>query len=353
MIERLRDAGFGVGPTDDRPPVRVGIIGAGRIGRLHAELLQRDVPGAQVAAVADVSPEAAERLARSIGAATASDVDVLLHDPDVDLVAICTSTNTHVDLIIRASAAGKPIFCEKPVSLNLDDVDRALDAVRTAGVPFMVGFNKRFDPGHASVHAAVSSGRLGGVHMVRITGRDPAPPPPEYVAVSGGIFLDMTIHDFDMARFIVGSEVETVYATGAVRVDDRIGDAGDIDTAVVILTHECGAFSVIDNSRRAVYGYDQRLEAFCAEGVAISDNLPAHAGIVRTADATVSQTLTWSFLDRYRESYRREWVAYVASLRDGSPAPVGIDAGRAPVAIALAANRSLAEGRPVAVTEIG
>ncbi len=353
MSERVRDAGFTVGPNDDGPPVRVGVIGAGRIGRLHAELLQREVPGAVVVAVSDVVAEAAERLARSLGDAVASDIDRILADPEIDLVAICTSTNTHADLIVRAAAAGKPIFCEKPVSLNLTGVDRALDAVRSAGLPFMVGFNKRFDPGHASVHRAVSSGQLGAVHMVRITGRDPAPPPPEYVAVSGGIFLDMTIHDFDMARFIVGSEVASVYACGAVRVDERIGEAGDVDTAVVILTHECGAFSVIDNSRRAVYGYDQRLEAFCADGMATSGNRPEHAGVIRTADATVSQTLTWSFLDRYRESYRREWVAYIASLRAGTPSPIGPDSGRPPVAIALAANRSLTEGRPVSMAEVG
>ena len=345
------DNGFAAAEVDERAPVRVGVVGAGRIGRLHAELLSREVPGATVVAVADALWASASALAGQIGSRAVA-VEDLLADPDVDAVAICTSTDTHVELIEAAAAAGKAIFSEKPISLNLSAVDMALKAVADANVPFMVGFNKRFDPAHAHVRDTVRSGELGPLHLLRITGRDPAPPPPEYVAVSGGIFLDMTIHDFDMARYVAGSEVLQVFATGAVRVDARIGEAGDIDTAIVVLTHADGAITTIDNSRRAVYGYDQRVEAFCAEGVAFSGNAARHTAGVIKADGFTAQPLGWSFLDRYREAYRREWVAFVAALRDRTEMPVDIEAGRAPIVIALAANRSLSEGRPVAISEV-
>ncbi|MFZ2016486.1 MAG: Gfo/Idh/MocA family oxidoreductase, partial [Nocardioides sp.] len=232
-------------------------------------------------------------------------------------------------------------------------VDRALAAVERAGVPFMVGFNRRFDPGHHSVHEAVRSGAIGDLHVLRITSRDPEPPPPDYVAGSGGIFLDMTIHDFDMARHVVGSEVVEVFARGAVRVDPRIGEAGDVDTAVSLLTHEDGTITTIDNSRQAVYGYDQRIEAFGSLGMAVSDSPARHAGWVRTEHATTAQPLQWFFLERYRESYQREWAAFVSYLRDGGPSPASGRAGRAPVLIGLAATRSLSEGRPVRIDEVG
>lgn len=345
------DNGFAPAEADDHAPVRIGVVGAGRIGRLHAELLSREVPGATVAAVADTVWASASALAVQLGTRAVA-VEDLLSDPDVDAIAICTSTDTHVEFIQRAAAAGKAIFSEKPVSLDLSAVDRALSAVAHANVPFMVGFNKRFDPAHAHVRDTVRSGELGPLHLLRITGRDPAPPPPEYVAVSGGLFLDMTIHDFDMARFVAGSEVIQVFATGAVRVDARIGEAGDIDTAVIVLAHADGAITTIDNSRRAVYGYDQRVEAFCAEGMAFSGNAARHTAGVIKADGRIAQPLGWSFLDRYREAYRREWVAFVTALRDGTEMPVDTEASRAPIVIALAANRSLALGRPVATSEV-
>ncbi|WP_220454050.1 inositol 2-dehydrogenase [Nocardioides immobilis] len=351
MTTEMRDAGFVLAEADTRPPVRVAVLGTGRIGRMHAELLAREVHGATVPAVADVVPGVAARLGADLGV-DAGSIDEVLASSDVDAVAICSSTDTHVDLVVRAAEAGKAIFCEKPVSLDLAEVDRALSAVEAAGVPFMVGFNRRFDPGHASVREAVRSGALGDLHMLRITSRDPAPPPPEYVAVGGGIFLDMTIHDFDMARFVVGSEVVEVFARGAVRIDPRIGDAGDVDTAVVVLTHADGTLTTIDNSRQAVYGFDQRLEAFGAAGMAVSDNPPRHAGWIRTAGATTGQPLPWFFLDRYLPSYRNEWAAFVSFVRDGGPSPVDAASGRAPVVIGLAATRSLREGRPVAIEEV-
>ncbi|PKW27888.1 myo-inositol 2-dehydrogenase [Phycicoccus duodecadis] len=346
-----RDAGFGV-PTGPEPEVRrVGLLGCGRIGRLHAGLLA-DTPGFTVAGVADAVPEAARAVSASTGAPLMS-IDEVLASPDVDTVAICTSTDTHVDLVVAAARAGKAIFCEKPLSLSLAEVDRALAAVEAAGVPFMVGFNRRFDPGHASVRDAVRKGEVGDLHVLRITSRDPAPPPPAYVAVSGGMFLDMVIHDFDMAGFIVASPVVEVYARGAVRVDPLIGQAGDIDTAVTMLVHEDGTLTTIDNSREAVYGFDQRIEAFGSGGVAVSDNPSRHAGWRRTAEATIGQPLPWFFLERYHESYRREWVAFHDYVVGGGDSPSGTDAVRSCTAIALAAGLSLREGRPVRVDEIG
>jgi myo-inositol 2-dehydrogenase/D-chiro-inositol 1-dehydrogenase len=269
------------------------------------------------------------------------------------VVAICTSTDTHVDLVVRAAEAGKAIFCEKPVSLDLTQVDRALGAVEAAGVPFMIGFNRRFDPGHKSVRDCVADGAVGDLHVLRITSRDPAPPPPEYVAVSGGIFLDMIIHDFDMARYVVGSEVVEVYARGAVRVDPRIGEAGDIDTAVTILTHADGTLTTIDNSREAVYGFDQRVEAFGSGGMAMSDNPARHAGWNVTRDVRTSQPLPWFFLDRYLPSYREEWAAFRDYLVEGGASPAGVKDARACTAVALAAGLSWREGRPVRVDEVG
>ena len=217
----------------------------------------------------------------------------------------------------------------------------------------MIGFNRRFDPACRSVRDAVVGGVVGDVHIVRLTGRDPAPPPPEYVATSGGIFLDMMIHDFDMARFVTGSEVVEVFARGAVRVDPRIGEAGDVDTAVTILTHADGTLTTIDNSRRAVYGYDQRLEVFGSAGVAMSDNQHQHGYWQQTRDAMLAMPLEWSFLARYRESYANEWRAFHAFLTDGGPSPIGIHDARATTTVALAAGRSLALGRPVRVDEVG
>src|SRR5205823_9307752 len=229
-----------------------GVVGVGRIGRMHADILARQVPGAALAMVQDAHRDSARAVAETLGVPAADALDELLGD--VDAVAICTSTDTHADLIVAAAEAGKAIFCEKPVSLDLAEVDRALAAVEEAGVPFQIGFNRRFDPSHAAVAAAVADGTIGVPQLARISSRDPAPPPLAYVRGSGGIFLDMTIHDFDMARFVTGSEVVEVFARGAVRVDPAFGDAGDVDTAAVMLVHENGCLTTIDNSRQAVYG---------------------------------------------------------------------------------------------------
>ena len=326
----------------------VAVLGAGRIGALHAELLAGRVPGATLAAVADADRELATRVAARFGTRAAA-VESILADAAVDAVAICSSTDSHVDLLVRAAGAGKAIFCEKPLSLDLAEVDRALEAVERAGVLLQVGFNRRFDPAHRSVRDAVSAERVGEVHVVRITSRDPAPPPLDYVRVSGGLFLDMTIHDFDMARFVTGSEVVEVFARGAVRITPALAELGDVDTAVVTLTHENGVFTVIDNSRQAVYGFDQRVEAFGSAG----ENPPAHTGVVRTDEGSWGAPLPDFFLERYVPSYVAEWEAFVQAVREGLPSPVPGADGRAPLAIGLAAWRSLREGRAIRVAEIG
>jgi myo-inositol 2-dehydrogenase/D-chiro-inositol 1-dehydrogenase len=271
---------------------------------------------------------------------------------DLDAVAICSSSDTHVDLLLAAAEAGKAVFCEKPVSLDLAELDRALGAVQSAGIPFQIGFNRRFDPGHASVREAVQSGAVGEPHLVRISSRDPEPPPLEYVKSSGGLFLDMMIHDFDMARYVTGREVVEVFARGALRTQPSFAEAGDIDTALVTLVHEDGCLTAIDNSRRAAYGYDQRVEVFGSEGMAVSENPRAHTGSVLSAAGERRPPNPYFFLERYLPSYVREWQAFVEAIRRGEDPPVSTVDARAPLVIGLAAGRSLREGRPVRVEEV-
>jgi myo-inositol 2-dehydrogenase/D-chiro-inositol 1-dehydrogenase len=329
--------------------LRVGLLGAGRIGQLHANLLTHSVEGCSMSVVHDVDHARARSVAGSTGAEVAATAEGLIASPTVDAVAICSPTDTHVDLILAAAAAGKAIFCEKPLAMQLGDIDRALAAVADAGVMLMVGFNRRFDPSHRAVFDAVHSGRVGEPHLVRITSRDPAPPPVDYIASSGGMFLDMTIHDFDMARFVSGSEVREVFAQGAVRIDPVFATFGDVDTAVVVLRHENGCITTIDNSRRAVYGYDQRVEVLGSEGMAASNNPLASTTVVSTADAIATETLPHFFLERYQSSYAREWEAFVHAWSTGAPSPVGGADGRAAIEIGLAAAESLRLHRPVSV----
>jgi myo-inositol 2-dehydrogenase / D-chiro-inositol 1-dehydrogenase len=332
-------------------PLRIGVIGAGRIGRLHAELLARRIPGAALGPVFDAFETTTRDVAGQFGVAAAGSVEEVLAG-DIDAVAICSSADSHAELMVAAAHAGKAIFCEKPVSLDLGELDRALAVVQECGVPFQIGFNRRFDPAHASVQAAVAAGTVGEPHLVRISSRDPAPPPAEYVRTSGGIFLDMTIHDFDMARFVTGSEVTDVFARGAVRVDPAFAEAGDVDTAVVTLTHANGCLTTIDNSRRAAYGFDQRVEVFGSHGAAASENPLAHTGVVRTATATNQPPLPYFFLERYLPSYEYAWQAFVSAVRSGTPTSPNVSDARPPLVIGLAAGRSLREERPVRVGEI-
>lgn len=329
--------------------LRLGVLGTGRIGSMHADLIQNRVNDAVVTAVFDVFTESADRAAERLGVPALESADAMFSRDDVDAVAICTSTDTHVDLMVAAAKAGKAIFCEKPISLDVAEVDRALAAVSAANVPLHIGFNRRFDSGHSAVRDAAAAGTLGDLRQVRITSRDPAPPPIEYIKVSGGIFNDMTIHDFDMARFVTGSEVVEVFAKGAVTVDPAIGEAGDYDTVVVVLTHANGVVTTIDNCRQSAYGYDQRVEAFGSAGVATSENHHDHYTVIRTATGHQGATVPHFFLERYVPSYIKQWEAFVAAIRAGGPMPVGGVDGRAPLLIAAAARQSVAENRPVAV----
>ncbi len=333
--------------------LRVGVLGVGRIGSMHVDLVANQVEGADVSGVFDVYADGAAAVADRHDVTRFDSAEQLIASDQVDAVAICTSTDTHIDLLVAAAETGKAIFCEKPLSLDLSEVDRGLAAVEAAGVPLHVGFNRRFDAGHRSVRDAVANGVLGDLRQVSITSRDPAPPPISYINVSGGIFLDMTIHDFDMARYVAGSEVVEVYARGWVSVDQAIGDAGDYDTVTVILTHENGVVTTIDNCRQSAYGYDQRVEAFGSAGAAFSDNHREHYGRTLTAAGGSSALVPNFFLDRYIPSYVNQWNDFVAAVVGGQPTPVtGLD-GRAPLLMGLAANKSVAENRPVAIAEVG
>jgi myo-inositol 2-dehydrogenase/D-chiro-inositol 1-dehydrogenase len=329
------------------------VLGCGRIGRMHADMLHSRVAGARVAAVYDVVPAAARSVADATGALVAGSLEEAVGADGGDAVAICTTTDTHVEAIVAAAPADVAIFCEKPVSLDLAEVDRGLAAVDASGVPLQIGFNRRFDPSHKAVADAVAHGAIGDVHLCNITSRDPGPPPIDYIGTSGGIFCDMTIHDFDMARYVTGSEVVDVFAKGAVRVDPAIGEAGDLDTAVVVMTHENGAITTIDNSRKATYGYDQRVEAFGSGGKAASDNFHEFNSLVATDDGFRRPPLEHFFLERYVRSYLDQWAAFVEMVTSGGPSPVGGADGRAPLVMGLAAWASVREHRLVRTEEIG
>ncbi len=333
--------------------VTLGILGTGRIGRLHLANLVTRVPGARVAAVADVMLDSAREAAHQFGIADVSrDPRQVIENRDIDAVLICSSTNTHADLIVAAAAAGKHIFCEKPISLDLRETDRALAAVREAGVKLQMGFNRRFDPNHARLERRIREGQIGDIHSLRIASRDPAPPPMEYVKVSGGIFADMTIHDFDMARFLLAEEPEEVYAVGSVLIDRAIGEIGDYDSAMVVLRFASGAVVTIDNSRKAVYGYDQRIEAFGSKGMAISENVRPNTTRLYTEEAVSEDLPPYFFLERYTESYLREMDAFLKVIRENVEPPAGGADARQALRLAFAARKSAAENRPVLLREI-
>jgi len=336
-----------------KPKVRIAVIGVGRIGKIHAENLATRIPDAELAAVADLNLEAAQEIAGQFHAPVAvADYRTLLDDPGLQAVAICSSTDTHAQIIGEAAAAGKHIFCEKPIDLTLQRIDRALAAVNEAGVKLQVGFNRRFDPNFRKVREMVAAGKIGTPHLLRITSRDPAPPPPEYVKVSGGIFLDMTIHDFDMACYLIADAVTEVYVAGGVMVDPRIGEAGDIDTAVTTLRFAKGAIGTIDNSRKAVYGYDQRVEVFGSAGMVAAANDTPDTHVYSNTEGVHSALPLYFFLERYTESFIAEMKEFVACVQNDTAPPVTGRDGRIPVVMAMAARKSLEENRPVALDEI-
>ena len=334
--------------------LNVGIIGAGRIGKVHAETLAFRLPEANPVVIADVNRASAEAVAARCGIGrVAGSAGEVLADASVDAVLVCSSTDTHAQLVGEAARAGKHVFCEKPVAHSLERIDEALAAVKKAGVKLQIGFNRRFDANFARVRAAVASGEIGTPQLLHIISRDPAPPPPAYVKVSGGMFLDMTIHDFDMARFLMGEEVEEIYTAAGVLVDPEIGAAGDVDTAVITLRFTSGAIGTIDNCRRAVYGYDQRAEVLGTAGSIATANCYPNEAVVSTAQVVRRDLPMNFFMDRYKESFASELRAFVVAVLEDQQTPVtGID-GRIPVAMALAARKSYDEGRPVRLAEIG
>jgi myo-inositol 2-dehydrogenase/D-chiro-inositol 1-dehydrogenase len=332
--------------------VGIGLVGAGRIGRVHGGNLANLIPEARLVAVADVVQDAAENLAAELRIPQVyTDPRAILENREVDAVVICSSTPTHARLIEDAAAARKQIFCEKPIALDLRAIDGALAAVEKAGVKLQVGFNRRFDPSFRHVHDVVASGKIGTPHILRITSRDPAPPPLSYVRVSGGIFLDMTIHDFDMARFQLG-EVDEVYAAGNVLVDPAIGQAGDIDTALVTLKFASGALGVIDNSRKAVFGYDQRLEILCSNGMAAADNKYPDTFTLSDANSIATSLPLNFFMERYTESFLLEIKSFIAAVLENKTPPVTGRDGRISVVMGYAAQKSYSENRPVKLSEV-
>jgi myo-inositol 2-dehydrogenase/D-chiro-inositol 1-dehydrogenase len=311
------------------------------------------VPEAKTLVIADVNREAAQAVAARCGVPTVAESceEVFAH-PQIDAVLICSSTKTHADLIVQAALAGKHIFCEKPIAHTLGQIDRALAAVEAAGVKLQIGFNRRFDANFARVRQAVVSGEIGSPRMLHIISRDPGPPPLAYIRVSGGMFMDMTIHDFDMARFLIGDEVEEIYTAGGVMVDPEIGQAGDLDTALIVLRFRNGVIGAIDNCRQAAYGYDQRVEILGSEGKIATDNCYPNQAVVSTGKMVQKDLPLNFFMDRYTESFTSELRSFVAAVRENrTTAVTGID-GRIPVVMGLAARKSYDEHRPVRLEEV-
>ena len=333
--------------------IGVGVIGAGRIGRLHIEHLAQSIPEVELIAICSLDSPNVESLAAQFNVPkVTTDYDTLLADPQIDAVLVASSTDTHVEISQAAAQAGKHVFCEKPISLDLEQIDETLAIVEKADVKFQVGFNRRFDVSFARIREAVASGEIGEPHIMRITSRDPAPPPIEYVTVSGGIFLDMTIHDFDMARYLIGDEVVEVYAVGGVRVDPKIGEAGDIDTTVITLRFQNGVIATIDNSREAVYGYDQRVEVFGSKGMVTAANPPTNTVTFSGSEGAHAASPPYFFVERYKAAFLSELQAFFACIQEDTPPPVTGEDGKVPVVMGFAALKSLRENRPVRLSEI-
>ncbi|WP_127490294.1 inositol 2-dehydrogenase [Paenibacillus ehimensis] len=331
--------------------IKIGIIGAGRIGKLHAENLKR-LPQVEIKTISDIFADNIRDWAAQtgIGNVTANYQDIM-QDPEIAAVFICSPTDTHIAIIEEAAKAGKHIFCEKPISFALDKTVQALELVEKSGVKFQTGFNRRFDHNMSRIQELVREGKIGDTHILKITSRDPAPPHKEYIPASGGMFIDMTIHDFDIARFMVGSDVEEVFVQGAVLVDPVFAECGDIDTAIISLKFKNGALGVIDNSRQAHF-YDQRVEVFGSKGcLTIQNDYPSSAELY-TADGVYRDKPLYFFLERYNEAYVKEVKAFIDAIVHDTPVPVSANDGYQAELIAHAARLSLQEKRPVKVEEV-
>lgn len=331
--------------------LKTGIIGLGRIGQIHLTNLLYHTPDAEVIIASDVS-EAAHANVKKTGIATTTSAEEVINHPEVEAVIICAPTPQHVPYTIAAAQAKKHIFCEKPLDVTIPAILSAQKAVKENGVKLMLGFNRRFDPNFARVRSLVNSGNIGDPHIVKVTSRDPAPPPLEYVKISGGLFLDMTIHDFDMARYITGSEVTEVYVKGDALIDPRIKQYDDIDTAVIVLTFANGAIGVIDNSRKAVYGYDQRLEVFGSKGMAKAENNTPDNVIQFNENIGHSALPLHFFLERYEKAYQSCIQTFVDCVLNDKLSPVDAHDGLMATVVGLAAGISLKEKRPVKIEEV-
>ena len=334
--------------------LKIGLLGGGRIGKLHGKNINTSVSGARVAALADplLNDELKTWAAEAGISKVTKDAAEIIQDKNIDAVFICSPTDTHADFIIQAANAGKHIFCEKPIHTDIGRIMEAIEVVKKTGVKLQIGFVRRFDHNHKKVHDVVASEKLGKPHIIKVTSRDPEPPPLEYVAVSGGLFMDMMIHDFDMARYLACSEVTEVTAYGAIMIDPRIKEYNDIDTAIVMLKFENGALGVIDNSRAARYGYDQRTEVHCEKGCVQVGNDLIDTSMISTADGVYCEKPTWFFLERYNNAFIAEAQDFVNSILKDTPVPVGGKDGIMSVYIAMAANKSLIENRPVKLIEV-
>ena len=332
--------------------LKVGIIGAGRIGQVHAKSITYHIPQAEILAISDIYEDGAAKVANELGIPDYyKDYHKILENPDIDAVLICSSTDTHADIACEAAAAGKHIFCEKPVDLTVAKIKKVIEAVDKAGVKLQIGFNRRYDHNFAQIKKLEQNGKIGKLQTIKITSRDPEPPAIEYVKVSGGIFLDMTVHDFDMARFI-GGEVEEVYANATVMVDPAIGEAGDVDTALVTLKFKNGAVGVIDNCRKASYGYDQRLEVFGSKGQATAGNDTPTNVLFIDENGNVSDKPLYFFLERYMQSFTDEMTQFIDCVLNDKPTQTTVYDGLEALRLGLAAKKSVAEHRPVKLSEI-
>ncbi len=330
--------------------VRFGLIGAGRIGRIHGSNVAAR-PGAKLVSVTDADGQAAAAFADETGA-EATTIEQILQSAAIDALLICSPTDTHAGLIEQGARAGKAIFCEKPIDLSSDRVRATLEVVEAAGVPLMIGFNRRFDPNFAALEQRLRAGAVGDVEIVTILSRDPAPPPVSYIARSGGLFRDMMIHDFDMARFLLGEEPVEVQAIGSSLVDPAIGQAGDVDTAVVQMRTASGKLCQISNSRRATYGYDQRIEVHGSKGLLRAGNVHETTVEIANGEGLRADPVMNFFLQRYADAYRRELGSFIDALGSGTrPSPSGLDGLRAQ-RLADAATESAKSGRPVGVSEV-
>ncbi|MDV4152042.1 inositol 2-dehydrogenase [Clostridium sp. AL.422] len=332
--------------------IKVGMIGAGRIAQIHTKTIQEKINGATVKTVADINVNFAKKLAEQYRIENYTDnyMDIL-EDPEIDVVIICSSTDTHAKISIEAARYKKHIFCEKPIDFNKDMIIKTIEEVSKAGVKYQVGFNRRFDHNFSKIKDLIDSGKIGTPQIIKITSRDPKAPPIEYVKVSGGMFLDMTIHDFDMAAFLSGSKITEVYTQGACMVNPEIGEAGDIDTAIISVKFENGCIGVIDNSREAAYGYDQRVEVFGSKGYVKAENDTDTTVTVATSEGILSEKPKYFFLERYMDSFITEMQHFFDCVAENKEVPVTAKDGLNSVLVGLAATKSLKEGKPVKIEE--